>query len=925
MDQSLKQLFLQTTSPNGAIRNNAESQLKSLEKNTEFLNYIRNVLMKDQDKIIQQISSIYYMNTIERNWKAPELKNVTTDLEDSILNLLLIEDKYPKLAYQKILQCVFNNSEKETILNIFRDSANFLSSTDLNKNKAALVLFEEVFRSEALRFNLEDILGVMFNKMGSIFTSRFTEYISTRKFALASICMKVIAKAYSHYTLPDFLNSLEVFSGYFQLAIQILNTKCEKDDGFLRLQKWAAFFLYKSTNKGLKKYFKNNDFVQFIRTDSTLELLYSTFSKLLNDYISGVSVHERGPIICADFFSLFAGNKRAKSFIKNNYMFLISSFILPSQSYSGDLKDNFEDNAEAYLRERYNYYNSDLRSATAELFEEILYSDKEVEMNVVSSMREFLDVGINESNAPMRFGVIGLLANTQKSLIKNLSGEEFHQFLVRYIFPDLSSPHLFLISQALYFLSLMESIEILDSQVYDALSKIFSLTNNENDILSVESCLALNAFFYNESLRNLFKPSIPSLFEKILFYTKKYFLESLSTLCDSIIDCFTEDITEYAPHFIQTICSSFMDHIESENEEKLNAISGCLNTIQKLVMTAEDKPEIVSSIYQYASRIVYYVFENQKTEFFQECFDLMNSFLYVLRSINENMFEIFILSLSSDKDEICLYPREICDYIDNFLTYGGERMITPKTLELIYNCIDIFMPINSSECDVYDEDFEAACRIIDSVMLNAGCAAHQLNQNLIPAIIHKLISNYEFANTYEALPIYALDSITNCFIVSPEVTLMNLGTFTETFFSELDVHKKKFIRVYDKKLLLLFMGTLFKINANISINYEVFCDLFVYVVTTLPEAIKKRNKLKQQEENADEELDGDYSDYSAEDIYEDIYFETVLDKFDAYEFTRGVLSTISPNTIGEKTVAAMSSSHIAQIKEVLEMPQEIQK
>lgn len=925
MDQSLKQLFLQTTSPNGAIRNNAESQLKSLEKNTEFLNYVRNVLMRDQDKIIQQISSIYYMNTMERNWKAPELKAVVAELEDSILNLLLIEDKYPKLAYQKILQCVFDNSEKETILNIFKDSASFLGSADLNRNRAALVLFEEVFRSEALRFSLEDILSIMFNKMGNVFTSRFAEYISTRRFALASICMKVISKAYSHYSLPDFLNSLDVFSGYFQLAVQILNTNGEKDDGFLRMQKWAAFFLYKSANKGLKKYFKNNDFIQFIRTDSTLELLYSTFNKLLSDYVSGAPVHERCPIICADFFSLFAGNKRTKPFIKNNCMPLISSFILPSQSYGGSLRDNFEDDAEAYLRERYNYYSSDLRSATAELFEEILYSDKEVEMNVVSLMKEFLDVGVNESNAPMRFGVVGLLANTQKSLTKSLSKEGFHQFLVRYIFPDLGSPYAFLVSQALYFLSLTESVEILDNHVYDALNKIFALTNSENDILSVESCLALNAFFYNESLRSVFKPSIPSLFEKILFYTKKYFLESLSTLCDSIIDCFTEDITKYAPLFIQTICSSFMDHIESDSEERLNAISGCLNTIQKLVMTADDKPEIVSSIYQYASRIIYYVFEKQKVEFFQECFDLMNSFLYVLRSISESMFEIFILSLSSDKDEICLYPREICDYIDNFLTYGGERMITPKTLELIYNCIDVFMPINSSECDVYDEDFEAACRIIDSVMLNAGRAAHQLNQNLIPAIIHKLVSNYEFATTYEALPVYALDSIINCFIVSPEVALVSLGTFTETFFSELDAHRKKFIRVYDKKLFLLFVGTLFKIRADVSINYEVFCELFVYMVNTLPEAIKKRNKLKQQEKTPDEELDDDYSDHSAEDIYEDIYFETILDKFDAYEFTRDVLSGISPNTVGEKTVAAMSSSHIAQIKEILEVSQEAQK
>lgn len=923
MEQTLKQLFLQTTNPNGSIRNNAEAQLKSLEKNIDFLNVVRNVLMKDQDKTMQQISSLYFMNAVERNWKDPEIAVVRADIEANILNLLCSEEKYQKVAYQNILQCIFENSEKEVIINIFRESGKFLNSADQHLNKAALTLFEEVFKSDTLRFNLEDILDIMFNQFGSIFTNKFAEFLSCKKFSYGAMCMKIISKAYSNYNIPEFLNNIEVFIGIFNMAIKITEISEKNNEHFIKMHRWAVFFLYKCANKGLKKYFKNNDLINFIRKDATLEVLYSTFNNVLNAFISGADLHEKTSSVCSDFFKLFASNKRTKYLVRKNYTTIISSFILPAQSFDKDIKDDFEYDSEMYLRERYNYYSGDLKSCTVELFEEILRDDKEIEAGVLASLTNFLDLPVDDANAPTRYAIVGLAANIQNILIKNLSEEGFHKFLVQYIFADLNSPYPFLISQALYFLSLTESINIIDASVAEALNRIMLITNSDHEILPVEACLALNPFLYCEKLNSVFKPIIPSLFEKTLGFSKLYFLESLSTLCDSMIDCFMEEITAYAPIFVQTLCSSFMDHIDTEKDETLMAISGCLTTIGKLVMTADDKPDIVKSIYQHASNIIYYVFKHKKADFFQECFDLMNSFLFVTEAVNESMFEIFTLALSNSSEELCLYPREIRDFVDNFLSYGKEKMITPKTLELMYNTIDIFMPLNSSEAEVYDEDFEAACGMIDSLMLNAGQFVHRMNQNIIPAILHKIISNYEFAQTYDRLPVFALESIMNCFIVAPDITLINVGSFLETFFSEIDFHKSKFTRVYDKKLFLLFIGNLFKVNGALQINYESLCDVFVEMITTLPDAIRLRNKLKEKAETEDE--NDDYSDYTAEELEEDIYFETVLDVFDSYSYIQNSLNTIQPNTVGERIVSVMNSMQISKVKDILETPQETQK
>lgn len=924
-DQGLKQLFLQTSSPNDGVRKNAEESLKVLEKNIEFLNYVRNVLMRDSDKILQQISSLYFMVTIEKNWKSPEIAPVTASLEDSILSLLTIEDRYPKLVYQKVLQCIFDNSEKEKVEKIFVDSGRYLVSQVPAEYNAALTLYEELFKSEGLRFNLEDILDIMFNKYGSSFTVKFTDLIANKKYSSAGTCMKIVSKAYANYSLPDFLVRHDVFSGFFQLAIDILKIKEKNHESIFKIQKWAAYFLYKSAHKGLKKYFKCNDLINFIKSETATSALYSVFSDLLSDYLNGVSFDEKVPITIANFFTLFASNKQTRHYIKKNYLSLISSFILPSQGYDEETKENFEYEPENYLSERYNYYSSDLKIETAELFEEILHCDKEVEATVIASLQRFLDNKTDDTNVSIRYAIIGLLASTQKSLVKQLSQEGYIFFVKKYIFADLTSTYPFLVSQALYFLSLTESFESEDHSVIEALSTIVSLTNGEHPVLAVEACLALNCFFYNPSVSSMFKPIIASLFEKVLAFSKKYFIESLTTLSDSIIDCYTEDISEYAPTFVKSICSSFMEHIDEDKDENIPVISGYLSTIEKLIMSADDKPEIVANIYTSAYNIVFYVFQKQKYDFFQECFDLMNSFLFVLKTIDQSMFNIFNIALNNDKEELSLYPREVGDFIDNFLTFGKDSMINEKTLEIIFNVIDIFIPLNSSELEVYDEDFEAGCRIIDSLMLNAGSAVVAVNPNFLPALIHKIVSNYDFATSFDVLPLFALESIMNCFIVSPDITLSNLASFTETFFNQFEIYKNLFKRVYDKKLFILFTGTLFKVKANLPISYEKYSCIFVEILSSLPEAIKKRSKLQEQAENSNYSEEEEVSDYSVTDISEDIYFVTILDSFDAFEYSRNMLSNIQPNTIGQKILSSMTQEHIVEIKSVLEASQIVQK
>lgn len=159
-------------------------------------------------------------------------------------------------------------------------------------------------------------------------------------------------------------------------------------------------------------------------------------------------------------------------------------------------------------------------------------------------------------------------------------------------------------------------------------------------------------------------------------------------------------------------------------------------TIDRLILGADSQRETIQNIYHYASKIMYTVFSQRIEDFYQESFDLMNSFLFSLKSINENMMSIFMVALSIGSEDLTYYPQEVKDFIDNYLSYGKTTIINSHTLEMIYNTIDVFIPnLRDEDDDLYDEEFEAGCSIVDSLMLNAGNVVNVMNPNIVSCII----------------------------------------------------------------------------------------------------------------------------------------------------------------------------------------------
>lgn len=930
MDQKVKLLFLQTLNANPSVRNNAEQQLSLLEKNEDFMLYIKkSILEMDFDKQIQQIASIYFMNTIVKNWTAPSMKAIVEDLQVNILNLLKTENRYPRLAWLKVLGFVLNNSEDSVVEALFMNVGNYLKSSDPRDVKVALTLVEELFKLESPKIIPDKYVKLFFSNFGMIFAMQLKALLEAKEYALAATAFKIVAKSYISLTIPDFLLGPENTNFFLQLALGILmvSSPQQPEEDFIKVQRWAAYLIYKLSNKILKKFFKDQDTINFIKQPANLEAIYNGFSSLLRYCLKGYKTHERVLTICSDFFCLFASKKPSRDLVKSNYQFLLNDFIFPTQTFNENIKELFDYYPDTYLRNRYNCFTSNIYSSTSDLFSRLLELGNEIEFQIFSQLKMYLDQPSTETSSCLSYGIIGLLSGVQKDILRILGENDYNTFMKVYIFTNLKSKFPYLISQSLYYLSLAEQVNAADSFTTDSLNIIVGLIKaDSNEILSVEASLALNVFLYNNELRSYFSPMIASIFERILYLSKIYYNDSLSDLRDSILDLFNEEIIAYAPAFSNTLCTGFLEAIENncENDDQFAALASSLSTLERLIDSADDKPEIVKLIYGSASKVIYYIFKNTKEDFYTEAIAILSSFLFVFRTVDESLFEIFMVLLSSNMEMLAIYPVEIATLIDNYLSYGGINVITPQSLALLSSFLTI-LRIDIDVADSKDEDLIAYSQIVDSLMLNTGKKVDAVDPSFIPKVIADIIKDYDNPNISDNLHLLCLENVMQCYLVSAEKTVSALGDFFPRLFNEIIQYKDKFIRVYDKKIFILFAGELFKAKVgNAFIDYKSFANTFVEIFCSLPDAIANRTKLieeneKKEDEDGVENLDeySDYSSYSATSFHEDIYFVTILDQFDSFAYMNQCLCSIAPETFGEKLVSNMSTSQISQIKSLL--------
>lgn len=938
MREETRQIFLQTIDVDLSKRNAAESMLMNLEKDLTFVMSLPHTCMKDSDATLRRIATIYFKNAIIKQWKDNMYSEVRKYLVENILDLFLYGDDITRTAYNAILVHIFNTEKLNDLNGLFQKASGLMESSDLNSIFTALNMYERIFDAEKIKYNLEQVLGLTFDTAGKSILEKVYEFLESGSYGMVKIGMIVLAKSYCYYSIPDFLSAIGTFSYTFNLSLRVLNLR-GTDENLLESRKWAAYFMYKACSKGIKKFYKNNELTEYITDMHRFQMIYTTFLKIIQERSEHTVDVE---LYAIDFFVLLTSNSEFFRYMESDLFYLISGYILPLYSLSDSEEDDIENDPDRYLREKYSFFGNDLRNSLSILFCDIISKVKQKQETfqgivnyLVSVLGKYKENPTSDNIRPA-YGSLFLLAKIKSTLLRKAKSV-VEYVVVNHVIPSLCGNSLVMKSQACYFLSEIQEDLPINSLVFEALDSTHKLMKSTHKVLRVEGTLAMSFFLFNEMASEKFKELIPETVESILNLSNIYDFESLAILLDSIIGYYPDEISKYAPELVGSISRIALSHLVSENDEgenKLLVVSGFLRNMESLVLSLNQGSPTLRHSYVNSYDVISFILKEEKSDFYHEVLDILNAYVFMIKEIEGSMWGLLQMILNLPADEIGIYPEEVANLIDNFVTYGKTSIIDANILGSVYSLISNFCLCN--EENLSDEEFIGGCRIIESIILNIGNEVLSKDPSRLSFFISVAMSSDSIDESSAAM-VYALEVVMNCFILRPSETIQILREqkYFQTFFEKFFGQKNRFKRVHDKKICTLFVGTICRLQEGSLPELDVhnLNKVLVATITSLPAAIKLRNQMKENEDAATSSVDSEEDecldasdDFDAMDILEeDIYFESALDHFEPFGYISSILSSPMAGFYGEKIISVMTSQQKASISTILNGERVVQK
>lgn len=921
--QELRSIFAHTINPDASKRKQAEDTLRSLECKEDFILSLPTTLMADNDMTVRKVSTIFFKNSVQRNWKSEPFKK---QIMKSVTLQMSVADKATLVYYKEILRFIFSNEAVENLEDILKTIPEYMGSEDPKKNYIAITILLLIQDSDVLRYN-KSVIYPMVDNVGQLLVNRLVLYLEKQEYFLSALIMKYIAKMSKQYNMPPSLSELGCYTGLFQVSKNTLKLSGDSKD-LMKLKKWALRFLYKSTHKALKKFHKEVAITDFIAQKDVISEIYGLCRDIVYMNAHGKVDYEKMTVSAVEYIFLLLEEKDYFPLIVNDTSFYLSSLVLKSHMFDDKVEVDFEDYPDNYLKQKYSYYSNDLKTVSGSFFTTLVKKLKKQPSYFDSILNYLISVITSMKNAPsdenasLCYGALYLTSLISHHIVGAKKGE-VGDFLIDYVFSFLSSDYVYLQSQACYTLQFFDGSLVNNDAIFSCLERICELLKSQNDILKVDAAHSMAFFFSNDMVQPKLSSLIPEIVHTLISMNNKYNLESLSDILENLVSNYPDQIMCFAPKLTEALIEQVCQNLIEYNDDKLMLIAGYLRTISGMVSSIEDKP-VLAQMFKTSFSLIVKIFQEKRSDFYQESIDMMVNYLYSMKFIDESMWFIFGVIMRVDDGEISNNIDEITNLVDNYISFGKEKVLSPEYFGLIIKFIESVCLVDQD--GFFDDDHNCGCKIMESLLLNNG----SLLSEHLESFIGYSIYNKSFFEKGSSSWVYSLNVIMHCFVTNPTLTtnILQNKAFYEEFFDKIFENIGLFSRVHDKKTIVLFLGVLCGQPA-LDLEYRKVAKVLVTTLKTLPDAISKRNNEKNKEETTESpscsENEEDFSDYNDDMLDEDIYFETVLDSFDPFPYVLKILNSPTPNSVCEKLIGSLNKSQKEVLQKILSQEQPKQK
>ena len=923
----LRNTIQSTLSADAAIRQQAEAALKSAEQHPGFIGTLLDIIQAEQDNGIRLSGAIYLKNRVSRGWPTENTPHTPIPeaerkpFRDRLLPALAVVPSQIRAQIVPILQTILQNDFPTKWPEYMDITMQLLSAQDASSVFAGLQCLLAVCRTyryragEADRGNLDQVVEISFARLLAIGNSLVDETNPE-----AGEMLRIVVKCYKHaiyFELPKPLRPHQATVDWCTLFLRIISHPApayalSEDLDEREMNHWwkARKWCYANLNRVFVRYGNPHglsssqekdlgDFPKNFITNFAPEILKGYLSEIEkwvggNHWLSKPSLS-----YTLIFLEECVKPKNMWDTLKPHMDSLIKHLIFPVLCQTEEDLELFTDDPPEYLHRKLNFYEevSAPDMAATNFLITLTKNRKQQTYVILSYVNEVVtryEASPDDQKIPREkegaLRMIGSLASVilgKKSPIAN----QVEYFFVRHVFPEFRSPHGFLRARACDTLEKFEQLDFKDSNNLMVIYRniLESMADPELPV-RVMASLALQPLIRHDVIRTAMQDNIPQIMHQLLKLANEVDVDALANVMEDFVEVFSEQLTPFAVALSEQLRDTYLRIIRElldRNEAKATqngdapeygeylddksiAALGVLQTIGTLILTLEASPDVLLHLETILMPVIQITLENKLYDLFNEIFEIIDSCTFASKSISDAMWQAFELMHKTFKDGAELYLEDMLPALDNFVSYGQERLINhPPYLQAIAGMVrDIF-----NDTKVGGVDRICGCKLAEAIMLNLR--GRQID-TYIPTFISlamEVLTNAQQAKTIvKTYKLHLVEMVINAIYYNPILALQVLEShnWTNKFFSTWFGSIDTFRRVHDKKLCIAAISALLTIRADqvpqsVQTGWPRLLTGATYLFRTLPQAVKAREEVMKASDGASDALSYSGSDDDAED------------------------------------------------------------
>ncbi|PNP49445.1 hypothetical protein THARTR1_09767 [Trichoderma harzianum] len=916
---TVRALLAASLDTNADSRRRAELQLKQVEDHAGFLICLLDVLEAEQDASVRLATVIYIKNRVNRSWYQAEgipsessiAEEEKVRIRDRLVPILASSEGLVRQqlipVLQRILQCDFPSRWPRFL----EFTLELLNTNNANSALAGLQCLLAICRAFRYKSNesqdrqhFDNIVEASFPRLLAICNELVNQESDE-----ASEMLHLALKAYKHatwlelspYLRQDQINIawctvfLQTVSKALPAAVVMSDVNDREKHHWWKAKKWAYFNLNRlfirhgnPTSPG-----KQDGAVQFAKnfTNTIAPEILKHYLQEIEKWVAKTSWLSRP---CLSYILVFLDEtvrpKEMWVHLKPHLTNLVTHFVFPVLCLSPEDVEQFEEEPEEYLHRKLNYFEE--ASAPDVAATNFLVNLTKNRRKEVFEILKFVNAVVNEyeqsaddkKNHIAKEGALRMIGTLAPVILgkKSPIADQVEYFLVRYVFPDFTSPLGYLRARA------CDTIEKFEQLNFQDQNNLLTIYRNILDCMAdpalpvrVTAALALQPLIRHEVIRTSMQQSIPTIMQQLLKLANEADIDALANVMEDFVEVFATELTPFAVALCEQLRDTYLrivrELLEKESkagddgelyndyDDKSITALGVLQTIGTLILTLESTPDVLLHIEAVLMPVIQITLENKLYDLYNEAFEIIDSCTFAAKGISPNMWKAFELIHTTFKAGAEYYLEDMLPALDNFVQYGAPALVqNPEYVQALYSMV----------ADMFSDTVEGgvericACKLAEAMMLSLRGSIDSCVEGFINMAMNILAGQEVKVKSYK---IHLMEMVINAVHYNPMLTLQVLETngWTNRFFSLWFGSMSSFSRVHDKKLCIVAISALLGLNhdqvpASISVGWPRLLQGITELFRTLPSAMRNREDALRD----DFTLDAGY-DYVDEDEWDE--------------------------------------------------------